>query len=184
MYCNPTVLDLHERDAALTRLLEYEKKNMSNAVMIPFQADLQDRQLLKIQQKIRQAGVITEEQALSLLDDDIEDFKKYLYYTSEKHIKKIGLPQNEELLHIIYEEDEDIQLPAFKKYLRNKDNIKKLQKIFPVIITTCISAHKLGEPAPMFDMVIMDEATSVIQRFLLCQSYGERISCWWETRSS
>lgn len=153
------VLDLHERDAALTRLLEYEKKNMSNAVMIPFQADLQDRQLLKIQQKIRQAGVITEEQALSLLDDDIEDFKKYLYYTSEKHIKKIGLPQNEELLHIIYEEDEDIQLPAFKKYLRNKDNIKKLQKIFPVIITTCISAHKLGEPAPMFDMVIMDEAS-------------------------
>lgn len=153
------VLDLHERDAALTRLLEYEKKNMSNAVMIPFQADLQDRQLLKIQQKIRQAGVITEEQALSLLDDDIEDFKKYLYYTSEKHIKKIGLTQNEELLHIIYEEDEDIQLPAFKRYLRNKDNIKKLQKIFPVVITTCISAHKLGEPAPMFDMVIMDEAS-------------------------
>ena len=153
------VLDLHERDAALTRLLEYEKKNMSNAVMIPFQADLQDRQLSKIQQKIQQAGVITEEQALSLLDDDIEDFKKYLYYTSEKHIKKIGLPQNEELLHIIYEEDEDIQLQAFKKYLRNKDNIKRLQKIFPVIITTCISAHKLGEPAPMFDMVIMDEAS-------------------------
>ncbi|MGN0153366.1 MAG: DEAD/DEAH box helicase, partial [Lachnospiraceae bacterium] len=153
------VLDLHERDATLTRLLEYEKKNMSNPVMIPFQADLQERQLSQIQQKIQKAGVITDEQALSLLDDNVEDFKKYLYYTSEKYIKKIGLPQNEELYNIIYEEDEDTQLQAFKKYLSKKDNIKKLQKIFPVIITTCISAHKLGEPNPMFDMVIMDEAS-------------------------
>lgn len=153
------VLDLHERDATLTRLLEYEKKNMSNPVMIPFQADLQERQLAQVQQKIQEAGVITDEQAMSLLDDNIEDLKKYLYYTSEKYIKKIGLPQNADLLNIIYEEDEDIQVQAFKKYLRNMDNVKKLQKIFPVIITTCISAHKLGEPSPMFDMVIMDEAS-------------------------
>ena len=37
--------------------------------------------------------------------------------------------------------------------------MKKLQEIFPIIITTCISAHRLGEPGPMFDMVIMDEAS-------------------------
>ncbi len=31
--------------------------------------------------------------------------------------------------------------------------------IFRAMITTCISAHKLGEPESMFDMVIIDEAS-------------------------
>ena len=39
-------------------------------------------------------------------------------------------------------------------------------EIFPIIITTCISAHKLGEPAPIFDMVIIDEA-SMIDTYLM-----------------
>ncbi len=152
-------LDLHDRDEALSSLLEYEKKNIKNPVMIPFQADLQERQLSQIKKKIKETGEIKEEDVLPLLDDNIEDLKKYLYYTSEKYIKKIGAAQNEELFDIIYEEDESTQLGAFKRYLSNRDNIKKLQKIFPVIITTCISAHKIGEPSPMFDMVIMDEAS-------------------------
>ena len=56
-------------------------------------------------------------------------------------------------------EDEEKRAEAFSKYLAKKENISKLQKIFPVIATTCISAHRLGEPEPMFDMVIMDEAS-------------------------
>ena len=39
------------------------------------------------------------------------------------------------------------------------ENLKKFQKIFPIIATTSISAHKLGEPGTYFDMVIMDEAS-------------------------
>ena len=50
-------------------------------------------------------------------------------------------------------------MEAFGEYLKKKENVAKLQKIFPVIATTCISAHRLGEPEPMFDMVIMDEAS-------------------------
>lgn len=153
------ILDLHERNAALSQLVEYERKNITSPVMIPFQLDLQERQLNQLHEKIQKIGMVTDEQAKALLDDDIEDFKKYLYYTSEKYIKKLGTPQNEELFNIIYEEDEQIQIAAFKKYLSNTDNIKNLQKIFPIIITTCISAHKLGEPKSTFDMVIMDEAS-------------------------
>lgn len=36
---------------------------------------------------------------------------------------------------------------------------KYVQRVFPIIITTCISAHKIGEPEPLFDMTIMDEAS-------------------------
>lgn len=153
------VLDLRERDETLNRLLEYENKHMNSYTMMSFQVDLQERQLSRIQKKIQDTGTITNEQALSLLDDNIEDFKKYLYYTSAKYIQKLRFPQHKELLDIVYAEDEDIQLEKFKKYLSDAENIKKLQKIFPIIITTCISAHKLGEPKPMFDMVIMDEAS-------------------------
>ncbi|MCO7123293.1 AAA domain-containing protein [Ihubacter massiliensis] len=37
--------------------------------------------------------------------------------------------------------------------------MKKFLRIFPVVITTCISAHRLGEPKIYFDMVMMDEAS-------------------------
>jgi hypothetical protein len=154
------VLDLKERDETLNRMLEYERKNVKSFAMLPFQVDLQERQLTQIQKKIEDNGIITNEQAIALLDDNIEDFKKYLYYTSAKYIKKLFLSQNKELLDIIYyDDDEDIQQEKFRKYLKKTDNIKKLQKIFPVIITTCISSCNLGEPKPMFDMVVMDEAS-------------------------
>lgn len=39
------------------------------------------------------------------------------------------------------------------------EHVKKLQRVFLVMITTCISAHKLGAPEAMFDMVIVDEAS-------------------------
>ncbi|MCM1154973.1 MAG: C-terminal helicase domain-containing protein [Roseburia sp.] len=43
------------------------------------------------------------------------------------------------------------------KYPGKKENIVKPQKIFPVIAITRISAHRLGEAKPMFDMVIIDK---------------------------
>lgn len=47
----------------------------------------------------------------------------------------------------------------FNKYMCKSENVRKLQRVFPIIITTCISAHKIGEPEPLFDMTIMDEAS-------------------------
>lgn len=127
--------------------------------MLPFQADLVGRQMVQVNKKIKEAGNITDADAISLLDDNEEELKKYLYYTSARYIKKIDDQRNAELKEIMLEADSEIQLERFNKYLSKKENIKKLQKIFPIIATTCISAHKLGEPEPMFDMVIIDEAS-------------------------
>ena len=84
---------------------------------------------------------------------------KYIYYTSAKYIKRIDEPKNEDLLEIIYMSDKELQVSSFNKYLSNEENLKKFSRIFPIIATTCISAHKLGEPKQYFDMVIMDEAS-------------------------
>ncbi len=96
---------------------------------------------------------------MSLLDDDTEELKKYLYYISAGYIQKIGSPRNADLRKILETPDETGRVEAFSQYLSKKENIAKLQKIFPIIATTCISAHRLGEAEPMFDMVIMDEAS-------------------------
>lgn len=153
------ILDLKERRETIKCLLEDEEKRKLSAQMLPFQIDLHERQMQQIEAEIKEKGVITNEDALALVDDDIEELKKYLYYTSARYIKKIDETKNKDLLNIIMESDEEKKVDAFTKYLSVSANIKKLQKIFPVIVTTCISAHKIGKAEPVFDMTIMDEAS-------------------------
>lgn len=153
------LLDLKERQETMERLVDYERKNGLSAQMLPFEADLSGRQRRQLEKKMTQAGTVSEEEAIALLDDDTEELKKYLYYTSARYIQKINSPRNAGLREILEMEDEEKRVDAFSKYLSKKENIARLQKIFPVIATTCISAHRLGEPEPMFDMVIMDEAS-------------------------
>lgn len=153
------VLDLKERSETLKRMMEYQNRIQVTMEMLPFQADLQGRQLSQVEKKIRDAGEITDKGAFALLDSDFEQLYQYLYYTSARYIKKLDDNKYDDLRYILFEETEETQVSSFSKYLSETENVKKLQKVFPVIITTCISAHKLGEPTPMFDMVIMDEAS-------------------------
>lgn len=153
------VLDLKERRETLNRMTEYQSRLKGAIGLLPFQADLQGRQLEQVNKKITDKGRITDEEALSLLDDNEEELYKYLYYTSAKYIQRLDEPKYEDLRKILFEAGENDQLQTFSKYLSKTENIKKLQRVFPIMITTCISAHKLGAPEVMFDMVIVDEAS-------------------------
>jgi superfamily I DNA and/or RNA helicase len=104
-------------------------------------------------------GEVTDEEALKYLSDDEEEFLKYLYYTSAKHIKRLGEPKYENLLEILYLDDKESRLTQFNDYLKNDENLRNFLRVFPICATTNISAHKLGEPKQYFDMVIMDEAS-------------------------
>lgn len=153
------ILDLKERSETIGRMLEYNRQHAVSMQMIPFEADLEGRQLKRVNRQIEKAGEITDADALALLTDDIEDLKKYLYYISAKYNQRIDKPENQDLRNILLMQDEEEQAQEFCKYLGNSDNLKKFLKIFPVIATTCISAHRLGEPQVLFDMTIMDEAS-------------------------
>lgn len=126
---------------------------------LTFHTQLQGVQLSKVENKISQTNGITDEEALKLVLEDEEAFKQYLYYVSAKCIKRLQEPKNKDLLEIVYMEDKKERTKAFNVYLRNDDNLKKFQRIFPIIATTSISAHKVGKPGVHFDMVIMDEAS-------------------------
>lgn len=153
------LLDLKERGETLDRLLEYEKKKGASLQRMSFEEDLAIRQRGRIDKRIKETGNVSEEEAVSLIDDNTEELKKYLYYVSASYIQKIRKPQNADLREILETEDETVRLDAFVKYLGEKENVIRLQKIFPIVATTCISAHRLGEAEPMFDMVIIDEAS-------------------------
>ncbi|MBD5530092.1 MAG: DUF2726 domain-containing protein [Lachnospiraceae bacterium] len=153
------MLDYQERRETIERMLEYQRGHEMSAQMLPFQADLSGRQLNQIEKRLSAMGEVSEEQAVALVDDDVEELKKYLYYTGASYMKRLDGREFDKLREILAEEDMEKATEAFAKYLADKKNLQRLQKVFPIIATTCISAHRLGEPEPMFDMVIMDEAS-------------------------
>ena len=107
-------LDLEERRETIHRVLEFENEQSISFQMLPFQADLQGRQMEQVKRRIEKTGDITEEEAFSLLDDNVEELKKYLYYTSASYIKKIDLPRHEELKNIIFNQNKKLQLEEFE----------------------------------------------------------------------
>ena len=104
-----TLLDLNERKEAIEKLLSSNKH-------LTFQADLQARQLEEVNRKIKSLGRVTDAEALSLLEDDEEEFFKYLYFTSAKYIKRLGEQKNKDLLDILNIDDKEVQLNCFTKY--------------------------------------------------------------------
>ena len=148
-----TILDLQERKETIQRLLE-ARSHMN------FQYELQVGQLPQVEAELKRCGTVTTADAMALLDQNTEDFLKYLYYTSAKYIRRLGEPKNSDLLELVNSNENDPEvIVAFNKYLSKTENLKKFLRIFPFVATTCISAQRLGDPEPTFDMVIMDEAS-------------------------
>lgn len=152
-------VELKEREETLEQMLEFERRHGTSMQMIPFEADLGGRQMERVKKGLERLGKITDEDALALLEDDEEELQKYLYYVSAKYIKRIELEENRGLREILMMEDEEDALEAFHSYLKEAAHLKRFQRIFPVIATTCYSSYRLGAPRPLFDMTIMDEAS-------------------------
>lgn len=152
-------LELGERRETIGRLLDYGREQGTSMQMLPFEADLSGRQLAQVKQRMEKLGEITDEHALGLLADDAEELKRYLFYTSVKYLKKLDGPKYQKLRDILYMEDSKRQVSEFNRYLGNSDNLQQFLQVFPLVATTCISAHRLGEPGCHFDLTVMDEAS-------------------------
>lgn len=158
------LLHRHEEKLELLEKKEAIEKLMQANRHLTFQTSLQGVQLAEVNKELEQIGEITDEEALKLVLEDEEEFKQYLYYTSAKYIQCLKEPKNEDLLKIICMEVHDsdskeARVKEFNNYLKKPENLKKFQRIFPIVATTSVSAHKIGQPETCFDMVIMDEAS-------------------------
>ena len=103
-------IELKEREEAILKMADSNQHLM-------FQTDLQGVQLAEVREKLAQIGDITDEEALKLVVEDEEMFKKYLYYTSAKYIQRLKEPKNQELMEIINCADEKKKVLQIQKKL-------------------------------------------------------------------
>ena len=145
-------LDLEERKETIAALAE------ANSQM-NFVLNLQTYQTSAIDRRLEQLGEIRMEDAAALTDRDSEGLMKYLYYSSIRSLQKLKRTEYREFRDILKIQSDEEMVNSFNRWLSIQDNLNRFLKVFPLVLTTCISARRLGEPKPAFDMVIMDEAS-------------------------
>ena len=145
-------LELDEKEAAIKELADTQQRHLA------FYTDLFGRQIDNVNKRQNELKNISLQDALSLLPQDDKFLLNYLYYASARCIKRLDEPKNKELKDIILS-DKEGRVEAFGKYLSSEKNVDQFLRIFPIVATTCISAHKIGTPKQYFDMVIIDEAS-------------------------
>lgn len=146
------LLELQEKEVAIKELADTQKRHLA------FYADLFDRQMNAVNRRQNELKEVSLQEATRLLPQEDKYLLNYLYYASARCIKRLEEPKNEALKSIIFSDQRD-RVEAFGKYLSEEKNVVQFLRIFPIVATTCISAHKIGEPKQYFDMVIMDEAS-------------------------
>ncbi len=153
------LLHRYEEKLDMSERREMIKTMLSSSNNLTFLTNLQGEQLNKVNNELKEIGNITDDDVKPLISQDRYELLKYLNFTSAKFIKHISEPKYEELADIIFNKNIDEAAKDFNEYISNDENFQKFIRIFPVVATTNISAHKLGEPKQYFDMVIMDEAS-------------------------
>ncbi len=153
------LLRKYEEKLDLSERKEMIKTMLSSSSNLPFLANLQGEQLVKVNNTLKEIGEITDDDIKPLISHDRLELFKFLNFTSAKFIKRLSEPKYKELTDIIFTKDLNEAVRQLNQYLSNDENFQKFLKIFPVVATTNISAHRLGEPKQYFDMVIMDEAS-------------------------
>ncbi|MCL2797146.1 MAG: AAA domain-containing protein [Firmicutes bacterium] len=158
-------LEDYEKSLELRDTLDEAKKIVTaNQGQMQVINKIQLGQIPKLEKNLQAYGTITEEYALSLVAGDEDELFKYIHYSAAERIKLFDDEEYQELLAIILREPKneseiEDQLKDFNDYLKDDEKLKQFLKIFPIVATTNISAHKLGGPQQHFGMVIMDESS-------------------------
>lgn len=146
--------DLRNKIDTAKRLLE----SMTNPHNRLYKSTNKELELLIDEYK--EMPIISNNDVLELVTTVSEDyyFKQYMYFESIKYIKKLKQPKYETLINICSNEDDEERVTEFNAWCTNDDNIRLLENVFPVIMSTNISTSRLGTANHTFDLVIMDEA--------------------------
>ena len=144
--------ELADTEDAMDKLEETQGHHLN------FLVDLQGRQHENLRKRRKELGEVSMEEVRRLLPEDPYYLLNYFYFASARCVKRLDRPENQELKRMIFSEAEN-RVQRFERYLSNSENLRRFLKVFPIVLTTCISAHKLGEPEAFFDMTILDEAS-------------------------
>lgn len=164
-------IEINKTQQITTLLKEYEKKveldetsdvldrMLDKIDTMQFNLYLQGTEKKQLEDKRKTIQEINCSETVSLINENKLNFFMYIYFRAVGLLQQIDLPEYKEFKEILYMDDDEKQTKAFNDYLKEDDNIYKLLKVFPVILTTCLSSKKIGNPKQYFDITIMDEAS-------------------------
>jgi very-short-patch-repair endonuclease len=160
---------IKERLDVLKRMAAEFGNELRAIAMIQAQIDVLNRRYLDL-------TVIDDAQVRQNTINADRSFFSWMQYASVRNFRMLFQDEFKGLFEIIHTEKSSDKLKRFNKYISDGSNLKKLLKVFPIILTTNQSAYRLGEPNSYFDLVIMDEAGQCsIGYALIPISRGERL---------
>jgi hypothetical protein len=150
------LVEIFEEKVLLEQRLEdlQSIQNLSEKRLLPQQIQLD---IKSTEQRLKELKNITEDQLIKGIQIDERLLTQYLYFSSLKRINQLTKEEFKDLWEILFSKGDD-RVEKFNTYIKDNNNLAKLLKVFPIIITTNISASRLGDASSHFDLMIMDEA--------------------------
>ncbi len=143
--------ELEEQLDVLSKLIE-EFKDSLKVVNIQNEYD-------KLKKALDDLPLLTDEQAQRYVLKADYNFLMMFYYSSIHRLSRLESEAYSELYQIIQMENKEDKVKRFNKYLSDDENLDEFLQIFPIVLTTNLSAPRLGTPKIHFDLTIIDEAS-------------------------
>jgi hypothetical protein len=143
-------LELQEQISALEKVSE---KLGDNPRFVNLAIELSEKK-----KRLENLPIINEEEINKFITFDSRAFMMWLYFESLARLKRLSEPKYKEFHEILNMKGGEKQISAFNKFVAVDENLRMLQNVFPIMMTTNLSAPRLGSPKQHFDMVIIDEA--------------------------
>ena len=120
---------------------------------------LLEKEKLAIEEKLRQIPETNNDDLDNLFEviKDNHQLLQFFYYESLKYVKRLRTQEYAQLIEILEFEESEKQVKEFNKWVADDENLEKLSKVFPIILTTNLSSRKLGRKYK-FDLLVIDEA--------------------------
>ncbi|MCU0402202.1 MAG: AAA domain-containing protein [Algoriphagus sp.] len=144
----------HEIRIELSQNLEFVSSLLSKAGN-----HLLEKEKLSIEAKLSQIPETNNDDLDKLYEVIKDNFQllQFFYFESLRYVKRLRSNEYADLIGILDIEESEKQIREFNKWLAMDENLEKLTKVFPIILTTNISSRKLGRKFK-FDLLVIDEA--------------------------
>lgn len=144
----------HETRIELSQNLEFVSSLLSKAGN-----NLLEKEKLAIEEKLSQIPENNNDDLDNLYEviKDNHQLLQFFYFESLRYVKRLRSKEYADLIGLLDIEESEKQIKEFNKWLAVDENLEKLTKVFPIILTTNISSRKLGRKFK-FDLLVIDEA--------------------------
>lgn len=153
------LLQEYEKKVSLEETGVVLEKMLDSLKSMQFNLYLQSSYTKELQDKLKSIKKFDTEKTIEAVNENKQNFFMYIYFKSAELLQQIDLEEFKEFKEILYMPDKDEQTKSFNDFLHAEENVFRLQKIFPIFLSTCISAQKISVPKQFFDITIMDEAS-------------------------